>query len=236
MLAEKYIKQESELDKAKQGNKESLYKLIKDNENLIHKILHKNGISNDNMDYEDYFQEACIYMIKAIYKYDTGKNIKLTTYCYSVLDGWVKHTIKKNKSMIKHSKKSILINKNVKERINEGYSIEEIALEYGISEDIVIESLNFSRGIETLDRTDEDDKVNIFVEDGRAEEDFSSIICSTDLKGILSESEYDIIYKLYKLQYSKVEVAQIYGCTKQSMGRRIDNIHSKLRKYYESTF
>lgn len=71
---------------AQQENQEQL---VLGNLNLIHSIIKTCiGINADDINrYEDYFQEGCLALIKAVKSFDETKNVLFSTYAYHTIKG-----------------------------------------------------------------------------------------------------------------------------------------------------
>lgn len=233
MIAEPILKEQSIIMLAQNGDMDAMEELLEQNKRLIYKILNKNGIYADNNDFEDIFQESNIRMMEAIYRFNINKNTELSTYCYSVIDGWVKHFIRTN-NKVKYTRKSVEISERVKSKIDEGYTIEEISEEMGVKRENILEALNFKKGYTYLDENiDEDGDMKLEIEDYTVTESFVEIEYSIDIKNILNDGEFEIFDMLYNRGLTKSEIADICGCKKQTMNKKINRIHEKLKKYYE---
>lgn len=233
MIAEPILKEQSTIMLAQNGDMDAMEELLEQNKKIIYKILNRNGIYADNNDFEDIFQESNIRMMEAIYRFDSNKNTELSTYCYSVIGGWVKHFLKTN-NKVKYTRKSVEISKRVKSKIDEGYTIEEISEEMGVKRERVLEALDFKKGYTYLDESvDEDSDMKLEIEDYAVTESFVEIEYTIDIKNILNNGEFKIFDMLYNRGLTKSEIADMCGCKKQTINKKINRIHEKLKKYYE---
>ena len=78
--------------KAKNGDKEELGKLIDNNNGLIWSIVKR--FQGRGYELEDLYQIAVIGFIKAIKRFDTSFEVKLTTYAVPYMIGEVKRFIR----------------------------------------------------------------------------------------------------------------------------------------------
>ena len=66
------------IELAQTGNKESMTQLVENNSRLIWSIVRR--FSGRGYDVEDLYQIGCIGLIKAIQRFDTSFEVKLSTY------------------------------------------------------------------------------------------------------------------------------------------------------------
>lgn len=63
-------------------------KLVEDNLGVVKIVIHKSILVNDNLygfEYDDLFQEGCIWLCKAAVCFDEGRNIKFSTFAEKVV-------------------------------------------------------------------------------------------------------------------------------------------------------
>ena len=77
---------------AKQGETKELEDLIKNNNGLIWSIVRR--FQGRGYEIEDLYQIACIGFIKAIKRFDTSFEVKLTTYAVPYMLGEIKRYIR----------------------------------------------------------------------------------------------------------------------------------------------
>ena len=78
------------IDNAKNGNKDAMTKLIEDNNGLIWSIVRR--FNGRGYDIEDLYQIGTIGFIKAIQRFDTSYNVRISTYA-------VPYIIRRNKKI-----------------------------------------------------------------------------------------------------------------------------------------
>ena len=62
--------------------------LVESNLSVVKYAIHKNIIVNDSLygfEYDDLFQEGCIWLCKAAVSFDESRDIKFTTYAEKVV-------------------------------------------------------------------------------------------------------------------------------------------------------
>lgn len=65
-------------------------KMVLDNLRIVHYCIKKYiHINAGNQDYEDYYQEGCVGLIEAVYRYNPDKGFKFSTFCTSYVFGYL---------------------------------------------------------------------------------------------------------------------------------------------------
>ena len=105
------------IESAQNGNKEDMTKLIEDNNGLIWSIVRR--FSGRGYDIEDLYQIGSIGFIKAIQRFDTNFEVRLSTYAVPYILGEIKRYIRDDGR--------IKISRSIKEL---GTKINEIQKEY----------------------------------------------------------------------------------------------------------
>ena len=80
------------IDNAKNGNKDAMTKLIEDNNGLIWSIVRR--FNGRGYDIEDLYQIGTIGFIKAIQRFDTSFEVRLSTYAVPYILGEIKRYIR----------------------------------------------------------------------------------------------------------------------------------------------
>jgi RNA polymerase sporulation-specific sigma factor len=74
--------------------------IFNDNLKLVQGVIKKyHFLSRD--EYDDLFQEGCLGLLKAIHKYQEGKNTKFSTFAYACIDNEIKMYLRKRKRFLK---------------------------------------------------------------------------------------------------------------------------------------
>ena len=80
------------IESAQNGNKEDMTKLIEDNNRLIWSIVRR--FSGRGYDTEDLYQIGSIGFIKAVQRFDTSFEVRLSTYAVPYILGEIKRFIR----------------------------------------------------------------------------------------------------------------------------------------------
>ena len=60
--------------------------------------------------------------------------------------------------------------------------------------------------------------------------DLEDFFLFNQLKLILTDDEYKLVYLRYKLVYSDIEIGQMMGITRQAVHKKLKKIHTKIQK------
>ena len=80
------------IEQAQNGNKDEMTKLIEDNSRLVWSIVRR--FNGRGYDIEDLYQIGCIGLIKAIQRFDTNFEVRLSTYAVPYILGEIKRFIR----------------------------------------------------------------------------------------------------------------------------------------------
>ena len=119
------------IESAQNGNKEDMTKLIEDNNGLIWSIVRR--FSGRGYDIEDLYQIGSIGFIKAIQRFDTNFEVRLSTYAVPYILGEIKRyiqedgPIKVSRALKELNSKITLIQNEHLKKTGQDMKIEEIA-------------------------------------------------------------------------------------------------------------
>lgn len=216
---------------AQKGDKSAREKVIVDNMALVWSIVKR--FTNRGYEAEDLFQIGSIGLMKAIDKFDTGYDVKLSTYAVPMIIGEIKRFIRDD-GIVKISRSikenNMRINQ-AKERLQQltgrEASIEELEKETGIPKEDIITATEALKEPEYIDR--EEYRVNMI---GK-EDDKEEVINRVFLEKILSELREDerkLIDLRFYQEKTQVEVARCMGISQVQVSRAEKKILLKLRK------
>ena len=80
------------IEQAQNGNKDDMTKLIEDNSRLVWSIVRR--FNGRGYDIEDLYQIGCMGLIKAIQRFDTNFEVRLSTYAVPYILGEIKRFIR----------------------------------------------------------------------------------------------------------------------------------------------
>lgn len=232
------------IENAQNGNKDEMTKLIENNNGLIWSIVRRfNGRGYDT---EDLYQIGCIGFIKAIQRFDTSFEVKLSTYAVPYILGEIKRYIRDD-GPIKVSRSIKELNVKIKEvqkqylfKYGEEISLEELAKELRTSKEEIAMAIDSTRPIDSIEeasyRDNKTDKTISIIEQistGKDEEtEITNRITIKNMINELNDKEKEIILLRYYKQKTQMQVSKILGITQVQVSRIerkvLDNMKKKL--------
>ena len=126
----------STIIKAQNGDEEALNSLISNNIALVKSIVAK--FLNRGVEYDDLMQIGSIGLVRAIQKFDTGYDVKFSTYAVPMIMGEIKRylrdngAIKVSRSLKEMAYKAMKAGEDIKNRLGREATLEEISQEIGV--------------------------------------------------------------------------------------------------------
>lgn len=232
------------IKKAQQGDNNELEKLINDNNGLIWSIVRRfNGRGYEK---EDLYQIACMGFIKSIKRFDTGLDVKLSTYAVPYMIGEIKRYIRDD-GIIKISRSikelGVKIKELQKEYINKKgkeITLEEIEKELKVSKEDISLALEATTNVESIDSatyTNQKDGNTIqLIEKISTEKDEQEMITNKlvikELINGLEKRDKEVIMLRFYKEKTQAQVAKILGVTQVQVSRIerkiLDTMKAKL--------
>ena len=226
------------IERAQNGSKEDMTKLIEDNSRLVWSIVRR--FNGRGYDIEDLYQIGSIGLIKAIQRFDTSFEVRLSTYAVPYILGEIKRFIRDD-GPIKISRSIKELNIKIielqKEYLNK-YG-KEITLEQLAKEDIAM-ALDSARPVNSIEdsqyRDNKTDKTISLIDQlssGKDEEnEITNRIAIKKLISELKDNEKEVILLRYYKGKTQMQVAKILGITQVQVSRIerkvLDNMKRKL--------
>ena len=231
------------INMAHEGDKAARDQLVMDNVGLIWSIVRR--FSGRGYEMEDLFQIGSIGLIKAIDKFDTGFEVKFSTYAVPMITGEIKRFLR-NDGMIKVSRSIKELGFKVRAAREEmTYSlgreptIEEIAARLETSREEVAASMEAGAEVESLYRpTGNGDDNTMFLMDRLEEEnnDHEELLNRMVLKELmedLSDEQREIIVRRYFYNQTQTQIAGELGISQVQVSRLEKRILKEMRMRYE---
>ena len=222
---------------AQSGNKQSMEKLINTNNGLIWSIVKR--FKDRGYEVDDLYQIAVIGFMKAIQKFDTNFEVRLSTYAVPYILGEIRrYTQTEGPIKISRSIKELLykISEVQKEYLKKGkeIGIEEIAKEIGVSKDEVIVALESKTPVNSIYENESNDEDGVSLIDklstGIDEQNLiTNKIALTELIKKLSENERQVIMLRYFRGKTQSEVARIIGVNQVQVSRIERRVLEKMK-------
>ena len=232
------------IEKAQNGNKEEMTKLIEDNSGLVWSIVRR--FSGRGYEIEDLYQIGCIGLIKAIQRFDTSFEVRLSTYAVPYILGEIKRyirddgPIKVSRSIRELNAKIVELQKEYFNKYGKEISLEEIAKDLRTSKEEITMAMDSTRPVDSIEdakyRDNKTDKTISILENistGRDEQtEITNKIAIKNLINELDKQEKEIIMLRYYKQKTQMQVSKILGITQVQVSRIerkvLDNMRRKL--------
>ena len=231
------------INMAHEGDKAARDQLVMDNVWIIWSIVRR--FSGRGYEMEDLFQIGSIGLIKAIDKFDTGFEVKFSTYAVPMITGEIKRFLRDD-GMIKVSRSIKELGFKVRAAREEmTYSlgreptIEEIAARLETSREEVAASMEAGAEVESLYRpTGNGDDNTMFLMDRLEEEnnDHEELLNRMVLKELmedLSDEQREIIVRRYFYNQTQTQIAGELGISQVQVSRLEKRILKEMRMRYE---
>ena len=232
------------IEHAQNGSQEDMTKLIEDNNGLIWSIVRR--FSGRGYDVEDLYQTGCIGFIKAIQRFDTSFEVRLSTYAVPYILGEIKRyirddgPIKVSRSIKELNVKILELQREFLHKYGRDISLEEISKELKISKEEIAMALDSARPVDSIEdakykdnKTDKTVSILEQISTGKDEEtEITNRITIKNLINELNDKEKEIILLRYYKQKTQMQVSKILGITQVQVSRIerkvLDNMKRKL--------
>ena len=228
------------IERAHQGDKEARDLIFQENIGLVWSIVKR--FQNRGVDLEDLFQIGSIGLLKAVDKFDTSYEVKFSTYAVPMISGEIKRflrddgMIKVSRSLKETCYKAYLAREKLEKKMGRDPQIQEMAKEIGIPEEELIQALDSSAEIESLQKTIYRGEGNdiclldkLEEKRDRQEESLNRILLE-EILGSLSPQERQLIYMRYFQERTQTEIAGELGISQVQVSRMEKKILKRLRE------
>ncbi len=228
------------IQKAQQGDKQELEKLIKENSGLIWSIVKR--FHGRGYEAEDLYQIGCVGFIKSIKRFDTNFDVKLSTYTVPYILGEIKRhirddgTIKVSRSIKELQAKIRQVQVEYQNTYKQDMTIDEIAKKLKVAKEDIAIALEASTPIESIDGMVQSDKgekgVGLLekISTGENEEEMitNRIALREAIEELAPKDKQIILLRFYK-EKTQMEVAKILGVSQVQVSRTERKILDKMR-------
>ena len=230
------------IESAQNGNKEDMTKLIEDNNRLIWSIVRR--FNGRGYDAEDLYQIGSIGFIKAIQRFDTSFEVRLSTYAVPYILGEIKRyirddgPIKVSRSIKELNVKILELQKEYFNKYGRDITLEEISKEFKISKEEITMAMDSTRPVDSIESakykdTKTDKTVSILeqISTGKDEQtEITNRITIKKLIGELDDKEKEIIMLRYYKQKTQMQVSKILGITQVQVSRIERKVLEKMKR------
>ena len=222
---------------AQSGDKRAMSEIIDDNIGLVWNIVRR--FNNRGYELEDLFQIGCIGFVKAVQRFNTDYETKLSTYAVPMIIGEIKRFIRDNgpvkvsRSLKELACKVRQLQDDEEKSGREELSIEELSNKLNVSKEDIVIALDSTSYVESLDRKIYDDDETtigerVVYEDNEYKDLLNKITIEKMLE-ILNEKETrDILYRYFK-EKTQTEISNILGISQVQVSRIEKKALEKMR-------
>ena len=212
---------------AQNGNKAAMEKLIKDNNGLIWSIVKR--FKDRGYEIDDLYQIAAMGFMRAIKKFDTSFDVRLSTYAVPYILGEIRRYIQTEGPIkISRSIKDLgyKISELEKEYLRDGkeLTIEEMAKELGVEKEEIVVAMESKMPINSIYEEESSDGDGISIEDkistGIDEQNMIiNKVAILDLLEKLDDKEKQVILLRYYRGKTQNEVSKIMNVNQVQVSR-----------------
>ena len=235
-----YENDSNSIKRAQDGDKFELERLIRQNNGLIWSIVKR--FQGRGYELEDLYQIGCMGFIKAIKRFDTNFDVKLSTYTVPYILGEIKRYIRDDGPVkVSRSIKELYV--KIKELQKQFFlqkgreiTIEEIAKELRTDKEDVLIALEAARPVESMESSLQEQKdgkqISLIdkISTGKDEQEIiTNQIAIKQLLEQLEKREREIILLRFYKEKTQSQVAQILGITQVQVSRLEKKILQKMK-------
>lgn len=230
---------------AHEGDKDARDRLVMENVGLIWSIVRR--FSGRGYEMEDLFQIGSIGLIKAIDKFDTGFDVKFSTYAVPMITGEIKRflrddgMIKVSRSLKEMGMKVRAAREEMTYVLGREPTIEEIAGRLDASREEVAASLEAGAEVESLYKPagGKDDTTTCLMdrleEESNHHEELLNRMVLKELMEGLTEEQRQIIIRRYFYNQTQTQIAGELGISQVQVSRLEKRILKEMRTRYEGS-
>lgn len=227
------------LEMSHKGDKQARETLVEENMGLVYSIVKR--FAGRGYEMEDLIQIGCIGLIKSVDKFDTGFEVKFSTYAVPMIAGEIRRflrddgMIKVSRTLKETAAKAYMAREALEKRYGREVTLEEISEEIGAAREDIVLAMESSAEVESLHKT-------IYQGDGNAiclmdkleehtnqNEILLDHMVLNELLGSLEERERTLIRMRYFEEKTQVQVAKAMDMTQVQVSRFEKKILQKLR-------
>ena len=227
------------IERSHQGDKEARDKLVEDNLGLVWNIVKR--YTGRGYDAEDLFQIGSIGLIKAIDKFNTDYEVKLSTYAVPMISGEIKRflrddgMVKISRSIKENSWKVRKAREKLAQKLGREATIEEISVECKLTKDEIIMAADADMEIESIYKGNVSaDGSEYYLADKLADkedahEELVNHLLIEKLISDLNDQEKELIKLRYYESKTQTQVAKVLHISQVQVSRMEMKVLCKMR-------
>jgi len=226
--------------RAQQGDDSAAEQLIKENSGLIWSVVKK--FSKRGYEPDDLYQIGAIGLLKCIRKFDSGYDVKFSTYAIPMIIGEIKRFLRDD-GLIKISRplkelatKARYVQEQLTARLGRQPTIGELAHELGVEAEDLVVAMEAGMDVESLHATIyQGDGSPIYLIDKVAQnldggDKAITVMALKQLIGRLKPKERQVIVLRYFQDKTQMEVAKAIGVSQVQVSRIEKKVLQTLRE------
>lgn len=237
----KHEEMEKLLLQMQNGDHAAREKMINGNLRLVLSVIQR--FANRGESADDLFQVGCIGLIKAIDHFDTGHNVRFSTYAVPMIIGEIRrhlrdyNSIRVSRSLRDIAYRSLKAREKLTSDLGREPTVEELSKELEVKvEDVVLALDSVQDPVSLYEPVYQDGSDALFVMDQLKDEkevdtDLVNSIALKDALLHLSEREKSILLKRFFEGRTQMEVAQEIGISQAQVSRLEKAALGHMRKY-----
>lgn len=225
---------------SQQGDKDAREQLVTENMGLVWSIVRR--FANRGYEMEDLFQIGSIGLLKAIDKFDTGFEVKFSTYAVPMITGEIKRflrddgMIKVSRTLKETSYKARVAKDALSTELGREPTIEEVSARTEIPAETIIMAMEAGSEVESLYKTiyQGDGNAIFLIDKLEQAKDENELmvdrIALKDLLNSLEEKDRNIIFLRYFMNRTQTDIAKELGISQVQVSRIEKKILKSLRE------
>ena len=233
-----YDNQVSNIVAAQNGEETAMENLINTNNGLIWSIV--NRFSGRGYDIDDLYQVAVVGFIRAIKRFDTSFDVRLSTYAVPYILGEIKRyiqaegPIKISRTIKELLLKIVDLQKEYQKSGKGSPTIDELAKELNKNKEEIIIAMESKNTVNSIYESSSDDEGMTLAErisTGKNEQDLiTNKIALTEVIESLKEREKQVLLLRYFRGKTQKEVAELLNVSQVQVSRIERNVLGKMKK------
>lgn len=227
------------LEMSHKGDKQARETLVEENMGLVYSTVKR--FSGRGYEAEDLVQIGCIGLLKAIDKFDSGFEVRFSTYAVPMIAGEIKRflrddgMIKVSRTLKETAAKAYMAKEALEKKHGREATVEEISREIGAAKEDIVLAMESSAEVESLYKTIYQGNGNAISLMDKLEweanpnEALLNHMVLDELLGKLESKERTLIRLRYFEDKTQVQVAAVMGMTQVQVSRFEKKILQKLR-------
>jgi RNA polymerase sporulation-specific sigma factor len=223
---------------AQQGDRQAQDQLVECNVALVKSIVRK--FLGRGVEYDDLFQIGCLGLVKSIRNFDTGYDVRFSTYAVPMIAGEIKRflrddgMVKVSRSLKEAAARAAQAQEQLSRTLGREATVQEIAQAAGMSCEDLVQALEASKACLSLQEPVFEDEGaqlldRISLQDNPAEHLIDRLLLK-ELLGMLEPRERQIVVLRYFQDKTQSEIARLLGVSQVQVSRLENKIIRKMKE------